>query len=67
MEAASILGISKRKVCQKLFNIGLDGLYKEKLSKLSDDQKNYLLLAHTKLLKLFLTRKHDLVLIDKAF
>lgn len=50
LDSASVLGVSKRKVCQKIMKIGLEGLKKIQDCKLENYKKNYALFAYYKLL-----------------
>ncbi|CAD8171635.1 unnamed protein product [Paramecium pentaurelia] len=67
LEAVSVLGVSKRKVCQRIMNVGFQGLQKLEQCKLENHQKNYALFAYYKLLQLFITQEYDILQIEKQF
>ncbi|CAK77549.1 unnamed protein product (macronuclear) [Paramecium tetraurelia] len=67
LEAVSVLGVSKRKVCQKIMKVGFEGLQKLDQCKLENHKKNYALFAYYKLLQLFITQEQDILKIEKQF
>ncbi|CAD8078935.1 unnamed protein product [Paramecium sonneborni] len=67
LEAVSVLGVSKRKVCQRIMNVGFEGLHKIDECKQENHKKNYALFAYYKLLQLFITQEHDILQIEKQF
>ena len=54
LELASVLGLSKRKVCQGVFQIGIAGIQKNS-EYIDFDKKCYSLIAYEKFLKAFVT------------
>ncbi|CAD8168717.1 unnamed protein product [Paramecium octaurelia] len=67
LEAVSVLGVSKRKVCQRIMSVGFEGLQKLDQCKLQNHKKNYALFVYYKLLQLFITQESDILQIEKQF